>query len=148
MIDQALEIDPNYALAWSWGAVARVGLGNHDGAIEYCERALRLSPLDPRAFVAANAMASVHFLSGRYEEAASWAAKALRQHHGYPLAMQTMVASHAPAGRIEDAERACALYLQLHPQARLANIKDRMLCVREEDIQKHVTGLRLAGLPE
>ncbi|SEP50926.1 adenylate cyclase [Rhodospirillales bacterium URHD0017] len=148
LIDQALEIDPNYALAWSWGAVARVGLGDHDGAIKYCERALRLSPLDPRAFVAANAMASVHFLAGRYEEAASWAAKALRQHHGYPLAMQTTVASYALAGRIEDAERACALYLQLHPQTRLSNIKDRMLCVREEDIHKYVTGLRLAGLPE
>ena len=93
-------------------------------------------------------MASVHFLAGRYEEAASWAAKALRQHHGYPLAMQITVASHALAGRIEDAKRACALYLQLHPKTRLSGIKDRMLCVREEDIQKYVTGLRLAGLPE
>ena len=148
LIDQALEIDPNYALAWSWGAVARVGLGEHDSAIKYCERALRLSPLDPRTFVAANAMASVHFLAGRYEEAITWAAKALRQHHGYPLAMQTTVASHALAGRIEDAKRACALYLQLHPQTRLSGIKERMLCVRKEDIQKYVTGLRLAGLPE
>ena len=62
--------------------------------------------------------------------------------------MQTTVASHALAGRIEDAKRACALYLQLHPQTRLSGIKDRMLCVRKEDIQKYVTGLRLAGLPE
>ena len=147
-IDQALEIDPNYALAWSWGAVARVGLGDHDGAIKYCERALRLSPLDPRAFVAANAMASVHFLADRYEMAISWAAKALRQHHGYPLAMQTTVASYALAGRNEEAKRACALYLQLHPRTRLSVIKDRMLCVRDEDIQKYATGLRVAGLPE
>jgi adenylate cyclase len=148
LIDQALEIDPNYALAWSWGAVVRVGLGDHDGAMKYCERALRLSPLDPRAFVAANAMASVHFLAGRYEEAIGWAAEALRQHHGYPLAMQTTVASHALAGRSEDAKRACALYRQLHPKTRLSVIKDRMLCVRHEDIQKYATGLRLAGLPE
>ena len=148
LIDQALEIDPNYALAWSWGAVARVGLGDHDGAIKYCERALRLSPLDPRAFVAANAMASVHFLADRHEEAIAWAAKALRQHHGYPLAMQTTVASYAMAGRIEDATRACALYLQLHPKTRLSAIRDRMLCVRSEDIQKYTIGLRLAGLPE
>ena len=28
LIDQALEIDPNYALAWSWGAFARIGLGD------------------------------------------------------------------------------------------------------------------------
>jgi adenylate cyclase len=148
LIDQALDIDPNYALAWSWGAVARVGLGDHVNAIKYCERALRLSPLDPRAFVAANAMACVHCLAGRYDEAISWAAKALRQHHGYPLAMQTTATSYALAGRIEDARRACALYLQLHPQARLSSIKDRMLCVREEDIEKYANGLRLAGLPE
>jgi adenylate cyclase len=148
LIDQALEIDPNYALAWSWGAVARVGLGDHEGAMRYCERALRLSPLDPRAFVAANAMASVHFLAGRYEEAIGWAAKAVRQHHGYPLAMQTTVASYALAGRMEDAKRACALYLQLHPKTRLSAIKERMLCVRDEDIQKYAAGLRLGGLPE
>ena len=148
LIDQALEIDPNYALAWSWGAVARVGLGDHEGAMKCCERALRLSPLDPRAFVAANAMASVHFIAGRYEEAIAWAAKALRQHHGYPLAMQTSAASYALAGRLEDAKRAGALYLQLHPKTRLSVIKSRMLCVRDEDIQKYATGLRLAGLPE
>jgi len=148
LIDQALDIDPNYALAWSWGAVARVALGDHENAIEYCERALRLSPLDPRAFVAANAMGSVHFLAGRYEQAISWATKALRQHHGYPLAMQTTVASYALAGRIEDAKQACALYLQLHPQTRLSGIRNHMLCVREEDVQKYANGLRLAGLPE
>lgn len=109
LIDQALDIDPNYALAWSWGAVARVGFGDYENAIMYCERALRLSPLDPRAFVAANAMASIHFLAGRYEEAISWAAKAFRQHHGCPLVMQTTVASYALAGPIEDAQRTCAL---------------------------------------
>src|SRR5689334_3073508 len=65
----------------------------------------------------------------------------------YPLAMQTTVASHALAGSIEDAKRACALYLQLHPKTRLSVIKERMLCVRHEDVQKYVTGLLLAGLP-
>ena len=100
-IDQALEIDPNYALAWSFGGGVRLALGRFDEAIIYCERALRLSPLDPRAFTAASVMASAHFLSGRYDEAVSWAAKALRQHRGYPPALQTIVASHAMAGRVD-----------------------------------------------
>ena len=56
-IDQALEIDPNYALAWSFGGGARLRLGRFDEAIKYCELALRLSPLDPRAFIPANVMA-------------------------------------------------------------------------------------------
>jgi TolB-like protein/class 3 adenylate cyclase/Tfp pilus assembly protein PilF len=81
-IDQALEIDPNYALAWSFGGGVRLVLGRFDEAIKYCERALRLSPLDPRAFIPANVMAAAYFLSGRYDEAVSWAAKALRHHRG------------------------------------------------------------------
>jgi adenylate cyclase len=40
-IEQALEIDPNYALAWSWGGVAHVALGRFDDAIRYCQRRFR-----------------------------------------------------------------------------------------------------------
>ena len=147
-IDQALEIDPNYALAWSFGGGARLMLGRFDEAIKYCERALRLSPLDPRAFIPANVMAHAYFLSGRYDEAVSWAAKALRQHRGYPPALQTIVASHAMAGRVDAAKEACALYLRLHPTARMSTIRDRMMYARNEDMEKYAIGFRLAGMPE
>ena len=147
-IDQALEIDPNYALAWSFGGGVRLALGRFDEAIKYCERALRLSPLDPRAFTAASVMASAHFLSGRYDEAVSWAAKALRQHRGYPPALQTIVASHAMAGRVDAAKEACALYLRLHPTARMSTIRDRMMYARNEDMEKYAIGFRLAGMRE
>ena len=40
---------------------------------------MRLSPLDPFMFVAQNGIALVHFYAGRYEEASSWAEKALRE---------------------------------------------------------------------
>ena len=147
-IDQALEIDPNYALAWSFGGGARLMLGRFDEAIKYCERALRLSPLDPRAFIPANVMAHAYFLSGRYDEAVSWAAKALRQHRGYPPALQTIVASHAMAGRVDAAKEACALYLRLHPTARMSTIRDRMMYARNEDMEKYAIGFRLAGMRE
>jgi adenylate cyclase len=147
-IDQALEIDPNYALAWSFGGGVRLVLGRFDEAIKYCERALRLSPLDPRAFIPANVMAQAYFLSGRYDEAVSWAAKALRQHRGYPPALQTIVASHAMAGRVDAAKEACALYLRLHPTARISTIRDRLMFARNEDMEKYAIGFRLAGMRE
>jgi TolB-like protein/class 3 adenylate cyclase/Tfp pilus assembly protein PilF len=147
-IDQALEIDPNYALAWSFGGGVRLVLGRFDEAIKYCERALRLSPLDPRAFIPANVMAAAYFLSGRYDEAVSWAAKALRQHRGYPPALQTIVASHAMAGRVDAAKEACALYLRLHPTARMSTIRDRLMYARNEDMEKYAIGFRLAGMRE
>ena len=56
----------------------KLALGNYDDAIKYCECALRLSPRDPTAFVAENAIATAHFLSDRYGQAFSWAATALR----------------------------------------------------------------------
>ena len=64
------------------------------------------------------------------------------------LTDETLIAAHAMAGRIDAAKDACALYLRLHPTARISSIKDRMLCARTEDIEKYATAFRLAGLPD
>ena len=108
---------------------------------------LRLSPLDPRAFVAANAMASVHFLAGRYEEAISSAAKALRQHHGYPLAMQLTVRPMHWLAALKMQTNMRALSPASSKDPAVSYQKPHAFCPRRS-IQKYVTGLRLAGLPE
>jgi hypothetical protein len=52
----------------------------------------------------------------------------------------------AMAGRIDAAKEAWAVYLRLHPTTRISNIKDRMLCGRDQDIEKYIEGFRLAGM--
>src|SRR5262245_60727245 len=47
LLDRALVLNPNLASAWFLGGFLRVWNGDSNGATEYFERAMRLSPLDP-----------------------------------------------------------------------------------------------------
>jgi tetratricopeptide (TPR) repeat protein len=95
LIDRALALNSSSAEAWFYGGWAKIYLGEPEAAIKRLARAMRLSPLDPwlRGMRAGTAYA--HFLLGRYDEAASWAAMALQDNPDYqpdyaspPQAMQ------------------------------------------------------------
>src|SRR5262245_11618767 len=78
-IDRALLLNANLAFAWFWGGYVKLWLGEPDAAIERFERAMRLSPLDPRMPSVQAAIADAQFHAGRYDEASSWATIAIRE---------------------------------------------------------------------
>jgi TolB-like protein len=67
-IDQALVLNPNFAVGWMLSALVSVYRGEPELAISRVAQAVRLSPLDPLAFVAQNACAHAHFFAGRSEK--------------------------------------------------------------------------------
>jgi tetratricopeptide (TPR) repeat protein len=77
-IDHALALNPNLATGWLLSGWVRTYLGEHDVTVEHAARAMRLSPLDPFTFLASTIVGAGHFYAGRYDEASSWAEKALR----------------------------------------------------------------------
>src|SRR5712671_5647630 len=79
LVDRALVLNPNLARAWTFSGWARVWIGQPDVAIEHLARAMRLNPLDDTMYSMQTATAHAHFFAGRYDEASSWAAKALRE---------------------------------------------------------------------
>jgi hypothetical protein len=72
------------AIARIWSGYANLLLGDRDAAIEQFQIGLRLSPLDPRIFMAQNGIANAHFLAGRYEEGCLWA-KTAREITRHPV---------------------------------------------------------------
>jgi tetratricopeptide (TPR) repeat protein len=63
--------------------------------------------------------------------------------------LRVAAASYALAGRLEEARKAVARALELDPDMRLANLKDRIgIFRRSEDYAKYAHALRKAGLPE
>jgi TolB-like protein/Tfp pilus assembly protein PilF len=148
-IERALQLNPNLATAWLNSGWVKVWLGEPDVAIEHVERAMRLSPFDPIRFRMQGAIALAHLIAGRYDEASSWAERALRENPNLRQAARVAAASHALAGRLEDAQRALAHTLQLDPELRLSNLKDRLPPLRRpEDSDRYAEGLRRAGLPD
>jgi TolB-like protein len=148
LIDRALLLNQNLAAAWFLGGFLRVWRGEPDGAIEHFARAMRLSPLDPEMYRMQAGMAAAHLFAGRFDAASSWAEKAFRDLPSFLMVVAVIAASHALAGRADEARRAMQHLRRLDPTLRIANLRDWLSIRRPEDLATLADGLRRAGLPE
>ena len=148
LIDRALVLNCNMAEALFFGGWAKIWLGEPEAAIERFARALRLSPLDPRVPRMRSGTAHALFFLGRYSEAASWAAMALRDNPDFPPGLRIAAASNAMADRLKQAHKAVARLRQLNPTLRVSILKDMVGPYRPEDLSRFEEGLGKAGLPE
>jgi tetratricopeptide (TPR) repeat protein len=148
-IDRALVLNPNLALAWFCGGWVKTWHGEPDTAVERFARAMRLSPLDPHVIGMRAGTAHAHFMAGRYDEAASWAARALWDAPDFTPGLRIGAASNALAGRLDQAQKAAARLRHLNPALRVSNLRDVLGPYRRpEDLARYEDGLRRAGLPE
>jgi TolB-like protein len=148
LIDRALVLNSNLAEAGYFGGWVKNWLGEPEAALERFARAMRLNPVDPRMSGMRAGTAFAHFLLGRYDEAASWAAMALQDRPDYQGGLRIDAASNAMAGRPEQAHQAMARLRQLNPALRVSTLKDVVGPYRAEDLSRYEEGLRRAGLPE
>jgi adenylate cyclase len=146
-IDRALRLNPNLADAWHFSGWVRVYLGEPELAIEHFAHAMRLNPLDPLTFIVQMGIAFAHFFAGHYDDASSWAEKALREKPEYHNALRVAAASYALAGRMGEAHSAMARSLRLHPTPDISNLKTEIPLRRPEDLARYAEGLQKAGLP-
>jgi hypothetical protein len=110
---------------------------------------MRLSPLDPSMSLWEHGIALAHFSAGRDREAVLWATKSLR-HMGQdiPNTLCVLAASNAYQGKFEEAHDAITRLGRVKPDWRVSFLPDLNAFRREEDRERLLTGLRLAGLSE
>jgi TolB-like protein/class 3 adenylate cyclase len=148
LLDRALILNPNLALAWMFSGWVRGWHGEPEVAIEHEERAMRLSPNDPLLFIMHAGIAAAHFFAGRYPEALSWAEKSLREQPDSVNTTSVAAASSALVGDSATASKAIDRLRELAPFLRLSNLKDLFPIRRDDDFARWTEGLRRAGLPE
>jgi tetratricopeptide (TPR) repeat protein len=148
VIDRSLALHPNLAPSWGLGCWIRVWLGEPELGIAHAERAMQLSPSDVYLFAWQSARAYAHYSCDQYDEALSWAEKALRERPGYLPAERMIAAAAAQAGRIEQAESQIARLGALEPTLRISNLSQQIPYQRPEDLARLAAGLRKAGLLE
>lgn len=148
LLDRAIVLNPNLSAAWYLGGFQRITLGEHENASRHFAHAMRLSPLDPEMVRMQTGMAMAHLFTGRFDTAAAWAQKAVGDLPDFVLAVGVLAASHALAGRSDQAQQAmrhlCGLDATLHA----SNLQDWILLRRPEDLAIFADGLRGAGLPD
>jgi TolB-like protein/class 3 adenylate cyclase len=148
LIDQALELNPNLASAWSNSGWINIWQGRPDLAIDHLGRAERLDPGSLRLTSFA-AMAHARFFLGEYEKALSLAEEMLRHSPDAHVCLRIGAASAAFADRIDTAHGLAARLQVIDPAFGVSRLREYLgPYQRSAFVEKYAEGLRLAGLPE
>ena len=147
---QALELNPNFALAHAFLATTLANQGASKEAISGAEHALRLSPRDrPVGVYASMATANVHFTAGRYAECATWARNLIEKSPGYLAGHIFLTAALALEGDPTAAAEARDTLVRFRPEFSLAWMTENLpMPVTGEMAERLREGLRKAGVPE
>jgi TolB-like protein len=147
LIDTALSLNPNLAIAWAYSGYIEVYRENSAGAIDRFSEATRLNPLDPLIFSVYVGIAAAHFVAGRFQAAWQWAEKALAVAPRYIPALRIAAASYALDGHLREAAERLALIRQIYPKLAIPDLRDQVPFA-EKTFNQFVLGLQKAGLPD
>ena len=119
---RSIELSPNFALGHYNLAFVHAIVGDAEAAIAGADYSRHLSPFDPMLFgmLATRAMALVRL--ERFEEAASWAAKAAARPNAFPHIHAIAACCLALAGSLEDARAHVAAVRHTSPALRLGGL--------------------------
>ena len=148
LIERALTLNPNWAWAWLFSGWAQMWLGEPEVAIERLVRAMRLSPQESQMFGMEAALAWAHFFAGRYQEAMSWAEKAVREQSNYFPALSILAGSCSMAGREAEARSTLESLRRLDPDLRISTLGEAFPIRRPEHFARFAHALQKAGLPD
>jgi TolB-like protein len=146
-LDQAIVLNPNFALAFGHRALVLAYLNQPEEAISSAEQAIRLSPFDPGMFSFCATLGVAHFAAHRYEVALRWAEEALRENCGTPALRLKL----SLCGYLDRAEEAADCILRFKAAGAEVTVAYLMSTVGKgaaTALVAHLAeGLRKAGVP-
>ncbi|WP_246680568.1 hypothetical protein [Mesorhizobium sp. B2-4-13] len=99
---QALALSASCAFVYHFGCMPVAYGGQAARAIDWCEQAMRLSPLDAMSCVPTGNVGFGNFLSGRHEQAVAAGRRAVEMNPGFSILHGWLAAPLARLGRIEE----------------------------------------------
>jgi adenylate cyclase len=147
MVEQAVTLNPNLAVAWYSRGWVSLMCGDSERAVESFQRMLRLSPLDPLRVYAWNGSAFALFHLGRYDEGCATAVKSL-QFASNAHTLTALIINAVGAGRAAEAREAVARLVELQPGFRTSHVHEAFPVRSPEERDRIASALREAGVPE
>jgi adenylate cyclase len=138
-----LALDSNDALLFAWRSSAETYLGQFEHAKLDIERAMRLSPRDPRISNWHNLMADAELGLSHFDAAIEAASKSIDAGFRVFYPYLNLAAAHALKGDIDQAKAPLAEARRLNPR-----LSVKWLTARKPILQPAFDALRKAGLPE
>ena len=145
MADRAAALNPNSSLAWNCRGWVYNTAGLPEEAIRSFERAVRISPVDPRLWSTLLGIGVALIELRRFDEAIVAGKKAQRQNPSYSVVYRCLASAFAHLGRDAEAHDAAARLLEIDPAFTVSAFNAR---AGQSNVKLFIEGLRKAGLPE
>jgi TolB-like protein len=148
-LGSAIKLNPNLAEAFHGLGFALTVSGRPEEAVAQFDRAIRLSPYDPRLSSFHEMRAWALIVLGRYEEAAESARISVRRPNADLWAHSTLCAALGHLGRLDEAAAARGKLLERKPDISLGFVRRSVYYNKvPAHLEVYLDGLRKAGLPE
>ncbi len=147
ILDPALEMNSNSALALGFSALVHAISGSYDRASEQARKALRLSPTDPLNYHPNFALAMVDIFNGRFEDAIHYARLTIQTKPSLSVPYILLLASHVNLDNLEAARVAANQLMAIAPGFTISGFV-RADYWRPPLMKMLADALRTAGLPE
>ena len=145
LADRAVALNPNSHQAWGCRGWVYRAAGLPEEAVRSFERAIRMSPVDPRLHLAFGGIGMALIELGRFDEAIVAGKKAQRQNSSFSPAYRCLASAFAHLGRDAEAREAAARLLEVDPGFTISAWIARG---GQSNAALMTEGLRKAGLPE
>jgi adenylate cyclase len=147
-IDRALALNRNYAEGWMRSAMVRVYANDLSTAIEHSERALALSPLDPKLYHPLCAQGFAYLFKGEPERAARSARRALMGKQAPEMAYRILITSLFQLNRTAEMMHVATAMREHFPTFRISTWRKRSKFTADQRFDTMADALKAAGLPE
>jgi TolB-like protein/class 3 adenylate cyclase/Tfp pilus assembly protein PilF len=149
--ERALDLDRNMAVAHAQIGDGKLLLGQPEETEGHIQEALRLSPRDTHVYLWCMFAGLAKIQLGREEEAVVWLRRSVDANRNYPSAHFILAAALARIGRLAEARSEARAGLAINPTFTIARFRSGVSSddpVAVADCERHVDGLRKAGVPE
>jgi adenylate cyclase len=147
ILDPALKINSNSALAFGFSALMHACNRNFQRASEDALKSLRLSPSDPLNYHPNLALAAVSVFTGKFEEAVHYITLVTQAKPNFSVPFALLVVSHISLGQNNLAGEATKRLLEIAPEFTISGFV-RADYWGSASMQVLASALRKAGLPE
>lgn len=143
-VEQAIALDPNFAEGYLGLGIILAWAGRPAEAIEKIEKAMRLNPRYPAAYL--NSLGFAYVLLGRYAEAIPLLKQNLSRNPNYIDAYVNLAVCYAELGREEEARAEAVEILRLSPHFSIEGLKQISPYKDPTVGERYFAALRQAGL--
>ena len=145
---EAIDTNPSASLAILQHGMLHAFRGEGAESVSLCERAQRLSPLDPHKFLYDSLTASCLFVDAQYERAVKMANRSLRANASHTSALRTLAMAQWEMGEHEPARETVRKLTFLDPKFSVSSWEENYPDKSSGQDKRFAKILRLAGAPD